>query len=155
MINQNIALELYCSKNKDIVKKYPHISRFLTQPYNNGWLAKLTFGGDDHHIVISLLDKLQLYEMITLMLEFRSLKDYNMSDIIRDYISELGDVGTQVEDLGDQVVINATFEGKVRVLQRNGIKWLECPVVQKRLKPCPEKYSGVNWNAEVYKELLE
>lgn len=154
MINKNIALELYCSKNKDIVKKYPHISKFLTKPYNNGWLAKLTFAGEDYVMNISLLDKLQLFEMITLMLEFRSLKDYNMSDIIRDYISELGDIGTLVEDLGDQMVINTTFERGIRVLQRNGIKWLECPTVQKRLSPCPEQYSGINWNPEVYKEIL-
>lgn len=153
MENENISLELYCSKNKDIVKKYPHISRFFTQPYNNGWLAKLTFMGSE--INISLLDSLQLFEMITLMLEFRGLKDYNMSDIIRDYISELGDIGTQEEDLGDQVVINATFEGKVRVLQRNGIRWLTCPTVQKRLKPYMESFSGTKWVPEVYMRMLE
>jgi len=152
--NRDIALELYSSKNKDILNKYPNISRFFTSAHAKKWTVEID---DDStfKITISLLDRLHIIDMLTLMLEFKTLKDYNMSDCIRDYLSDIGDISVKEENIKDETFITASIINGIRTLQRNGIKWIGDLLIQKKIKPYLESFSGTDFDSQVYKNILK
>lgn len=124
----------------ELLDKYPSVAYILQYPNGKGIHAEIKTPNEEEIQIISILDEIQLRNLLTLMMELRSLEFYDLSDIIREHFLKIGKVSIEKIELEDQIVENVTLSN-YKLLRHGRIFCNKNIIVQKRISPCPEKYT--------------